>query len=60
MRFMMIVKANRDSEAGRMPSEALLTAMGKLRQLFGLDDFEPSPALEPFRELEKELAKAQK
>ena len=141
MRFMMIVKANRDSEAGKMPSEALLTAMGKyneelmkagvlvdlaglhpsskgarikfsggkstvvdgpfaetkeliagywiidvksgeeamawakrvppphgedaegeieLRQLFGLDDFEPSPALEPFRELEKELAKAQK
>ena len=27
MRFMMIVKANKDSEAGKMPSEALLTAM---------------------------------
>lgn len=29
MRFMMIVKANRDSEAGAMPDEALLAAMGK-------------------------------
>jgi hypothetical protein len=29
MRFMMIVKANKDSEAGKMPSEELLTAMGK-------------------------------
>jgi hypothetical protein len=29
MRFMMIVKANKDSEAGKMPSEELLSAMGK-------------------------------
>ena len=28
MRFMMIVKANKDTEAGVMPSEELLTAMG--------------------------------
>src|SRR3984957_10665112 len=29
MRFMMIVKANKDSEAGVMPSEELLSTMGK-------------------------------
>jgi hypothetical protein len=29
MRFMVIVKANKDSEAGAMPSTELLTAMGK-------------------------------
>jgi len=29
MRCMMIVKANKDSEAGKMPSEELLSAMGK-------------------------------
>ena len=29
MRFMMIVKASKDSEAGRMPSEELLAAMAK-------------------------------
>jgi hypothetical protein len=32
MRFMMIVKASRDSEAGKMPSEELLTAMGKYNE----------------------------
>lgn len=32
MRFMMIVKASEDSEAGIMPSEELLTAMGKFNQ----------------------------
>lgn len=32
MRFMMIVKASKDSEAGKMPSEELLTAMGKYNQ----------------------------
>jgi hypothetical protein len=32
MRFMMIVKATRDSEAGVMPSEELLTAMGKYNE----------------------------
>ena len=32
MRFMMIVKANKKSEAGVMPSEALLSAMGKFNE----------------------------
>ena len=32
MRFMMIVKANKDSEAGVMPSEELLSAMGKYNE----------------------------
>lgn len=32
MRFMMIVKATRDSEAGVMPSEELLAAMGKYNE----------------------------
>ena len=32
MRFMMMVKASKDSEAGVMPSEELLTAMGKYNE----------------------------
>lgn len=32
MRFMVIVKATRDSEAGVMPSEQLLTEMGKYNE----------------------------
>src|SRR5579862_8318870 len=32
MRFMMIVKASKDSEAGKMPSEQLLNAMGKYNE----------------------------
>ena len=32
MRFMMIVKANRDSEAGVMPSERLLAEMGRFNE----------------------------
>jgi hypothetical protein len=32
MRFMMIVKANKDSEAGVMPEEKLLAAMGKYNE----------------------------
>jgi hypothetical protein len=32
MRFMILVKANRDSEAGIMPDAALLTAMGKYNE----------------------------
>ena len=32
MRFMVIVKANKDSEAGIMPSTELLTAMGKYNE----------------------------
>ena len=32
MRFMVIVKANRDSEAGAVPSEKMLTEMGKFNE----------------------------
>lgn len=32
MRFMVIVKANQDSEAGILPSEELLTEMGKFNE----------------------------
>jgi hypothetical protein len=32
MRFMVIVKANKDSEAGVMPGEVLLTEMGKFNE----------------------------
>jgi hypothetical protein len=32
MRFMLIVKASADSEAGKMPSEQLLTEMGKFNE----------------------------
>ena len=32
MRVMVIVKASKDSEAGVMPSEALLSAMGKFNE----------------------------
>ena len=32
MRFMMIVKATQDSEAGKLPSEQLLEAMGKYNE----------------------------
>ncbi|HEY3024807.1 MAG TPA: YciI family protein [Pyrinomonadaceae bacterium] len=32
MRFMIIVKANEDSEAGVMPSEKMLTEMGKFNE----------------------------
>ncbi|HLJ18273.1 MAG TPA: YciI family protein [Bryobacteraceae bacterium] len=32
MRFMMIVKASKDCEAGKMPSEELLAAMGKYNE----------------------------
>ena len=32
MRFMMIVKASKDSEAGVMPSEELFSAMGKYNE----------------------------
>jgi hypothetical protein len=32
MRFMMIVKASKDSEAGKMPNEELLSAMGKYNE----------------------------
>jgi len=32
MRFMILVKANKDSEAGVLPGEALLTEMGKYNE----------------------------
>ena len=32
MRFMVIVKANKDSEAGVLPDEKLLTEMGKYNE----------------------------
>ena len=32
MRFMVIVKADRNSEAGVMPSTEMLTAMGKFNE----------------------------
>src|SRR5262245_24522512 len=32
MKFMMIVKANKESEAGKMPDEKLLSAMGKYNE----------------------------
>ena len=32
MRFMVIVKANKDSEAGKMPTTEMLTAMGKFNE----------------------------
>lgn len=32
MKFMMIVKANKDSEAGAMPSQELIDAMGKYNE----------------------------
>ena len=32
MRFMVMVKATKDSEAGAMPSQELLTAMGKYNE----------------------------
>ena len=32
MRFMVIVKASRDSEAGKLPSQELLAAMGKYNE----------------------------
>ena len=44
MRVMVIIKANEDSEAGVMPSEKLLTEMGKfaeieIRPIFETEDF---------------------
>ena len=49
MRFMMIVKANKESEAGALPSEKLLTAMNKYNQelakagaLLDLNGLQPS------------------
>jgi hypothetical protein len=49
MRFMVMVKANKDSEAGVMPSEELLTKMGQFNEelvkagvLLAADGLQPS------------------
>ncbi len=49
MKFMMIVKASKESEAGKMPSEQLLAAMGKYNEelakagvLLDLNGLQPS------------------
>jgi hypothetical protein len=49
MRFMVLVKATKESEAGVMPSEQLLAAMGKFNEelvkagiLLGADGLQPS------------------
>jgi hypothetical protein len=49
MRFMMIVKANEDSEAGKLPSEEMLATMGKYNEelanagvLLAADGLQPS------------------
>jgi len=67
MRFMIIVKATKDSEAGMLPPESLFHAMEwarrfpnpalgdgeiEVRQLFELEDFPPSEAIDRFRKME--------
>ena len=66
MRFMILVKATKDTEAGVMPEDdKLTTAMAKyheevdgkeaeieVRQLYELDDFAPSEAVERFRKMD--------
>ena len=48
MRFMVIVKASKDSEAGVMPSTELLTAMGKFNEeLVKADVMEAGEGLHP-------------
>ena len=49
MRFMIIVRADRNTEAGVMPSEKLLTDMGKYNEelvkagvLLGMEGLQPS------------------
>ena len=51
MRFMVIVKASKDSEAGVMPSTELLTAMGKFNEeLVKAGMMEAGEGLHPTRE----------
>lgn len=50
MRFMVMVRATRESESGAMPDEKLLPAMGnviEIRQVFEAEDFgaESAPEL---------------
>lgn len=56
MRFLVIMKADKDSEAGKMPSTALLEGMGKYndaRQIFEDEDFGP-PFTPELREQERQ------
>jgi hypothetical protein len=68
MRFMMIVRATKDSEAGKMPSEKLIGDMTKyneeqegeieIRQLFELEDFDVSKeTLDRARAVEGDIAR---
>ena len=69
MRFMVLLKANRDSETGMLPSTELLAAMGKynphagdaeieIRQVFEIEDFPNVP--DEVRELELQQRKPAK
>ncbi len=55
MRFMIIVKATADTEAGVMPEEGMVgpgrDAEIEVRQLFELEDFEDGEAIQRFRQL---------
>ncbi len=61
MRFMILVKATSDSEAGVMPSDGLLAEMASYHEALakagvlldgaGLEDFEQGPAVERFRDM---------
>ena len=51
MRFMIIIKATKDSEAGVMPEESLVVEMAA-RQLFELDDFAPGEAIDRLRAID--------
>ncbi|HEY3281497.1 MAG TPA: YciI family protein, partial [Armatimonadota bacterium] len=49
MRFMMLVKASKNSEAGKLPSEELMSAMGRYNEelkragvLLDMDGLHPS------------------
>lgn len=63
MRFMMIVKASRDSEAGVMPTNEWAKRAPfqegelELRQFFELEDFAPGEAIEEARALGKMIGK---
>jgi len=47
MRYMIIVKATRDSEAGANPTPELFARMA----VYELEDFEPNESLEVFKRL---------
>ena len=49
MRFMVIRKADAETEAGALPSEELMEI--ETRQVYELEDFGSSPAIERMRTL---------